>query len=71
MAFDASPNGWLAVRRIEYEEGISQMDIRTVGIDASKTTLEVGALPDSFRCQYNNDEAGIVALQADLLAQHG
>jgi len=47
------------------------MDIKTVGIDVSKMTLEVDALPHSFRRQYDNDEAGIAALQADLLAQHG
>ena len=47
------------------------MDIKTIGIDVSKTTLEVDALPEHFRRQHSNDEAGIAALQADLLAQHG
>lgn len=47
------------------------MNIKTVGIDVSKTTLEVDALPDSFRRQYANDEAGIAALLSDLLALHG
>jgi transposase len=71
MAFDGRPNGWLAVRRIEHKEGISQMDIKTVGIDVSKTTLEVDSLPEGFRRQYANDEAGIASLRADLLARHG
>jgi transposase len=68
MAFAGSPNGWLAARRIEHRD--QQMDIKTVGIDMSKTTLEVDALPERFSRQYSNDEAGIAALQADLLAQH-
>jgi transposase len=70
MAFDGRPNGCLAVRRVNHKEGISQMNIKTVGIDVSKATLDMGTLPEHFEQQYTNDEVGISALCDALLVQH-
>lgn len=45
------------------------MDIKAVGIDVSKTTLDVDTLPERGARQFSNDEAGISALLA-YLAEH-
>ncbi|QOT80161.1 IS110 family transposase [Cupriavidus basilensis] len=45
------------------------MDIKVVGIDVSKNTLDLDSLPDSASLQFINDEAGIASLLA-YLAEH-
>ena len=47
---------------MEPKEGRSDRDIRFVGIDVSKATLESASLPTGEPGQFTNDEAGIAAL---------
>ena len=42
------------------------MDAKFVGIDVSKSTLDVGGQPGNIRCQFANDAAGVGALVATL-----
>jgi transposase len=47
------------------------MDIKAVGIDVSKTTLDVATFPQSAAMQFSNDEAGISALRIYLVEHSG
>lgn len=47
------------------------MDIKAVGIDVSKTTLDVDTLPERAARQFSNDEAGVSALLAYLAEHNG
>jgi transposase len=56
--------------RIEYKAGISNMEIKFVGIDVSKAWLDFDCLPQSAAQQFSNDEEGIAAL-VELLRGSG